>query len=89
MLLLPLHLSSIVCLQMLTFHKGVSLVFNLLLTILGENFMWTFHKDISPISFEHWALPNRNIYLVPQLQIRNNVLPYGLPFQFMYMRVEQ
>jgi hypothetical protein len=47
MLLLHLHLLSIVCLEMMTFHKDASLAFNLLFTILGEKFMWTFHKDVS------------------------------------------
>jgi hypothetical protein len=33
--------------------------------------MWTFHKGASPILWEHWALPNRSISLVPQLQNRH------------------
>jgi hypothetical protein len=89
MLLLHLHLLSIVCLEMMTSHKSASLVFNLLFTILGEKFIWTFHKGASPNFFEHWVLPNRSTSLVPHLQNRNNVLPNGLPLQLMYMRVEQ
>jgi hypothetical protein len=76
MLLLHLHLLSIVCLEMMTFHKDASLAFNLLFTILGEKFMWTFHKGgMSPNFFEHLALPNRSTSFVPELQNRNNVLP--------------
>jgi hypothetical protein len=56
--------------------KDVSLAFNLLFTILGEKFMWTFHKGgMSPNFFEHLALPNRSTSFVPELQNRNNVLP--------------
>jgi hypothetical protein len=43
MLLLHLDLLSIVCPEMLTFHKSSSLVFNLLFTILGGEV----HVDIS------------------------------------------
>jgi hypothetical protein len=116
MLLLHLHLLSIVCLEMMTFHKDASLVFNLLFTIVGEKFMWTFHKDVSlafnllftilgekfmwtfhkgachQIFLNIWHSPIEAPLWPPQLQNRNNVLPNvnnGLPFQFMYMRVEQ
>ncbi len=74
LLLLHLHLLSIVCLEMLTFHKGVSLVFNLLFTIWvgwGPSCAHFTRVGASPILWEHWALPNRSISLVPQLQNTN------------------
>jgi len=45
----------------------------------------------SPISLEHWALPNRSTSLeswTPVHKIEANVLHYGLPFQFSYIGVE-
>jgi hypothetical protein len=38
--------------------------------------------------WEHGALPNRTTSLDHQSHNRNKYDPYGLPFQFIYMRVE-
>jgi len=49
---------------------------------------WAILIGPSPIVLEHWTLHKRSTSMAPNCKLETNVLHYGPPFQFIFMRVE-
>jgi hypothetical protein len=60
--------------------------------VLSKLFLFFWERAIfiglSTNFLEHWAVPNGSTSLDPSCKIETNVVPYSLPFQYIYMRIE-